>query len=85
MCPFRERPHVHGGASRLVQAGAFDVAVPKRRKSPSRKGMRRSHDYLTPINLTICPMCKQPVPTHRVHEECLMEHIKNGPPGRMPR
>jgi large subunit ribosomal protein L32 len=47
--------------------------------------MRRSHDRLTPINLTICPMCKQPVPTHRVHEECLMEHIKNGPPGRMPR
>jgi len=46
--------------------------------------MRRSHDALTPINLTICPMCKQSVPTHKVHEECLTEHFKNGAPGRMP-
>jgi len=28
-------------------------------------------------------MCKQSVPTHKVHEECLAEHLKNGAPGRM--
>ncbi|WP_422924975.1 50S ribosomal protein L32 [Singulisphaera sp. PoT] len=60
------------------------MAVPKRRKSKSAKGMRRAHDFLTPINLTICPVCKQSVPTHRVHKECLMEHLKSGTPGRMP-
>jgi len=60
------------------------VAVPKRRKSISAKGKRRSHDALTPINLTTCPTCKQKVPTHRVHEECLNEHLKSGNPGRMP-
>ncbi|MDR3621106.1 MAG: 50S ribosomal protein L32 [Paludisphaera borealis] len=64
--------------------GDVDVAVPKRRKSVSAKGKRRSHDALTPINLTICPMCKQSVPTHRVHAECLAEHMKSGAPGRMP-
>jgi large subunit ribosomal protein L32 len=61
------------------------MAVPKRRKSKSKKGMRRSHGALTPITLTTCPMCKKSVPTHKVHKECLMEHLKNGPPGPMPR
>ena len=60
------------------------MAVPKRRKSISAKGKRRSHDALTPVNLTTCPVCKQKVPTHRVHEECLAEHFKSGAPGRMP-
>ncbi|APW63275.1 50S ribosomal protein L32 [Paludisphaera borealis] len=67
-----------------LMPGDVDVAVPKRRKSVSAKGKRRSHDALTPINLTICPMCKQSVPTHRVHAECLAEHMKSGAPGRMP-
>ncbi|WP_081459099.1 50S ribosomal protein L32 [Isosphaera pallida] len=49
------------------------MAVPKRRKSISRKGTRRSHDFLTVPALTICPQCKLAVPPHKVcHlvEEC---------------
>jgi len=61
------------------------MAVPKRRTSKSAKGKRRSHDALTAINLTICPVCKTTVPTHRVHKECLVEHLKSNNPGPMPR
>jgi large subunit ribosomal protein L32 len=49
------------------------VAVPKRRKSKSAKGMRRSHDALTAPALNICPQCKLAVPPHKVCdlvEEC---------------
>ena len=49
------------------------VAVPKRRKSPSRQGMRRSHDFLVAPALNICPQCKLAVPPHKVCdlvEEC---------------
>jgi large subunit ribosomal protein L32 len=49
------------------------VAVPKRRKSPSAKGMRRSHDFLVAPALNICPQCKLAVPPHKVCdlvEEC---------------
>jgi large subunit ribosomal protein L32 len=65
--------------------GDGDVGVPKRRTSKSRKGTRRAHDFLTPINLTTCPICKLPVPTHRVHKECLLQHQKTETPGPMPR
>jgi large subunit ribosomal protein L32 len=49
------------------------VAVPKRRKSKSAKGNRRSHDALTAPALNICPQCKLAVPPHKVCdlvEEC---------------
>jgi large subunit ribosomal protein L32 len=49
------------------------VAVPKRRKSKSSKGHRRSHDFLVPPTLNICPQCKLAVPPHKVCdlvEEC---------------
>ncbi|CAN5889002.1 hypothetical protein BH23PLA1_BH23PLA1_07030 [soil metagenome] len=49
------------------------MAVPKRRTSKSKKGMRRSHDALTPPALNICPQCKLAVPPHKVCdlvEEC---------------
>jgi large subunit ribosomal protein L32 len=49
------------------------VAVPKRRKSKSAKGMRRSHDFLVAPALNICPQCKLAVPPHKVCdlvEEC---------------
>jgi large subunit ribosomal protein L32 len=49
------------------------VAVPKRRKSPSAQGKRRSHDFLDPPALNICPQCKLAVPPHKVCdlvEEC---------------
>jgi len=49
------------------------VAVPKRRKSKSAKGNRRSHDFLVAPALNTCPQCKLAVPPHKVcHlvEEC---------------
>ncbi len=42
------------------------MAVPKRRKSKSRKGMRRSHDALTLPAMNICPQCKESIAPHKV-------------------
>ena len=42
------------------------MAVPKRRKSKSRKGMRRSHDALTLPAINVCPQCKLAVAPHKV-------------------
>lgn len=47
--------------------------------------MRRSHDFLVAPNLTICPQCKTAVPTHKVHKECLLQHLEGENPGPMPR
>ncbi len=51
------------------------MAVPKRRKSPSKQGMRRSHDALTSPVLGICPQCKKVFPPHKVCE--LLEECGN--------
>ncbi|MBR5711554.1 MAG: 50S ribosomal protein L32, partial [Thermoguttaceae bacterium] len=40
------------------------MAVPKRKHSNHRTGIRRSHDGKSPIQLSICPECRQAVPTH---------------------
>ena len=53
--------------------GERSVAVPKRRKSKSAKGNRRSHDFLVAPALNVCPQCKLAVPPHKVCdlvEEC---------------
>ncbi|MFO0959705.1 MAG: 50S ribosomal protein L32 [Isosphaeraceae bacterium] len=42
------------------------MGVPKRRKSISAKGMRRSHDALVAPALNICPQCKEAIPPHKV-------------------
>jgi large subunit ribosomal protein L32 len=57
------------------QQGVRVVAVPKRRKSKSRKGMRRSHDALVAPTLNICPQCKKAIPPHKVCE--LVEECGN--------
>lgn len=46
------------------------MAVPKRRMSRSRQGMRRSHHHLTPKQLQYCGNCEQPVLPHRVCGNC---------------
>ena len=51
------------------------MGVPKRRKSPSKQGMRRSHDALTAPALNICPQCKIAIPPHKVCE--LVEECGN--------
>jgi large subunit ribosomal protein L32 len=47
------------------------VAVPKRRKSSSKRDMRRAnHDKVTVVNLIACPNCKEPCVPHRVCPAC---------------
>lgn len=46
------------------------MAVPKKRTSRSRRGMRRSHDALRAPNLSPCPQCGEPKEPHRVCSNC---------------
>jgi large subunit ribosomal protein L32 len=59
----------------VLNPGECVVAVPKRRKSKSAKGMRRSHDFLVAPSLNICPQCKHAIPPHKVCE--LVEECGN--------
>ena len=46
------------------------MAVPKRRHSNSRTGMRRSHDAKTAKQLAPCPKCSTRIPTHVICPNC---------------
>ena len=46
------------------------MAVPKKRTTPSKRGMRRSHHRLSPPTLTKCANCGATRPTHRVCPSC---------------
>ncbi len=46
------------------------MAVPKRKTSRARRGKRRAHDRLKTINLSTCPQCAEPKPSHRVCPHC---------------
>ncbi len=46
------------------------MAVPKRRTSHSRQGMRRSHLHIHPKQISYCNRCGIPVLTHRVCSSC---------------
>lgn len=47
------------------------MAVPKKRTSKSRKGMRRSHHAIKPnAAAMICPSCGELKLMHRVCESC---------------
>lgn len=46
------------------------MAVPKRRTSKSRKGMRRSHDHLEIQTTVVCKNCGVSIKPHRVCKEC---------------
>jgi large subunit ribosomal protein L32 len=46
------------------------MAVPKRRTSRSKKGMRRSHHHKTPIQVQYCTRCNDPILPHRVCSNC---------------
>ena len=46
------------------------MAVPKRRTSVSKKGSRRSHHAVTPIQVQFCKACNEPVMPHRVCPNC---------------
>jgi large subunit ribosomal protein L32 len=46
------------------------MAVPKRRTSRARKGKRRSHHHIKPMQVQYCARCEQPVRPHRVCPNC---------------
>ncbi|MBN1611011.1 MAG: 50S ribosomal protein L32 [Polyangiaceae bacterium] len=49
------------------------MAVPKRRKSSSKRDMRRAHhDKITAPTLVPCPNCSSPMVPHRVCPSCGM-------------
>jgi large subunit ribosomal protein L32 len=46
------------------------MAVPKKKVSPSRRNMRRSHDGLTPPTYAECPNCGELKRPHHMCESC---------------
>ena len=46
------------------------MAVPKRKKSPSRRNMRRSHHRLSPASHIECPQCGEQKRPHHVCPSC---------------
>ncbi|MEA3460110.1 MAG: 50S ribosomal protein L32 [Chloroflexota bacterium] len=45
-------------------------ALPKTRVSKSRRGKRRTHRSLRPLNLVLCPQCHKPRLPHHVCPWC---------------
>ncbi len=46
------------------------MPLPKRKKSISKKNMRRSHQHLAPPNLSLCPKCNEPRLPHHACPAC---------------
>jgi large subunit ribosomal protein L32 len=46
------------------------MAVPKKKTSKSRKGMRRSHDGLTAPSYVECPHCHEMARPHHICAHC---------------
>jgi large subunit ribosomal protein L32 len=46
------------------------MAVPKRRTSKSKKGMRRSHHAIVPTQIQYCNRCSVPVLPHKICWSC---------------
>ncbi|OYU14303.1 MAG: 50S ribosomal protein L32 [Alphaproteobacteria bacterium PA4] len=46
------------------------MAVPKRKTSPSKRNMRRSHHALTPVSFQECPNCGELKLPHNLCGAC---------------
>ena len=46
------------------------MAVPKRKTTPSKRGMRRSHDAIQPMNFQECPNCGELKLPHNLCRAC---------------
>ena len=46
------------------------MAVPKRRTSKSKRGMRRAHDAIIVPQTVACSRCKTPIERHTICPEC---------------
>lgn len=46
------------------------MALPKHRHSKARRDKRRTHQKLTPPNLSVCPQCNEPKLPHQICPSC---------------
>ena len=46
------------------------MAVPKRKTSQSKRDKRRTHYKVGPVNVSLCPNCKEPKLSHIVCPKC---------------
>ncbi|MBI9076145.1 MAG: 50S ribosomal protein L32 [Desulfatibacillum sp.] len=46
------------------------MALPKRKKSKSKRDKRRTHQILTAPNVTACPQCGDPKLPHHICPSC---------------
>lgn len=46
------------------------MAQPRQKSSKSAKHKRQSQWKLRPLNLSVCPQCKHPKPSHQVCPNC---------------
>lgn len=46
------------------------MPVPKKRVSRTRRDKRRTHQKLTPVNLSKCPVCSEVIMPHRICPAC---------------
>ena len=53
-----------------IHAYELFMAVPKRKTTPSKRNMRRSHDGLTNQNSIECPNCGELKLSHHICQSC---------------
>lgn len=46
------------------------MAVPKKRTTAMKKGLRRSHHALKPVNVILCKNCASPKLNHNICSTC---------------
>ncbi|MDR3224310.1 MAG: 50S ribosomal protein L32 [Holosporales bacterium] len=46
------------------------MAVPKKKMSKSRVGMRRSHDFIKPVSINTCKNCGEACLPHNICKFC---------------
>ncbi len=70
--PPRDYPAENGRRSSqfLFWIKGAAMAVPKRKTSPSKRNMRRSHDALTPPSFQECPNCGELKLPHNLCNAC---------------
>ena len=56
-----------GGAVGVL---VFEMAVPKKKTSKSRRNMRRAHDFDSAVNSVVCSNCGKAVIPHNICRFC---------------
>jgi len=46
------------------------MALPKKKKSKSKRDTRRAHDHIKMPDVSTCPQCHEPLLSHHVCRQC---------------